>query len=83
VSQSHHCHARGCKIHIRPELLMCRSHWFMVPERLRTEVWRTYRQGQCEGDPPPSEEWHRAADAAIEHVAKREAELAQRGPDHG
>lgn len=52
-------------------MLMCRRHWFMVPERLRRAVWRTYRSGQCD-DMNPSADWHKAADAAIGYVAAKE-----------
>jgi len=52
---------------------MCKKHWFMVPKPIRDRVWATYRDGQCDGTgPAPSEEWHQAADAAIEAVWQRE-----------
>lgn len=69
---SHHCHARFCTVPTKPEMLMCRRHWFMVPKVLRDAVWTTYRPGQCD-DKQPSEAWHKAADAAIEAVALAEA----------
>jgi hypothetical protein len=50
---------------------MCRTHWYMVPHDLRSAVWAAYRPGQCD-DMTPSEEWHRAADAAIGMVAAKE-----------
>lgn len=68
----HHCHAKGCQIAVPPEMLMCKRHWFMVPASIRAEVWRHYRQGQCDLNPPPSQAWHDAANAAIAAVAKRE-----------
>lgn len=71
---AHHCHARGCSVLVRPELLMCGLHWRMVPRPLQLEVYRTYREGQCR-DKKPSEEWHRAADAAIAAVAEREGRV--------
>jgi len=43
----------------------------MVPADIQRRVWSTYRPGQCD-DMNPSEEWHKAADAAIESVAKQE-----------
>lgn len=64
----HTCHARGCRINVPPEMLMCRSHWFRVPARIQRAVWATYRRGQCD-DKNPSESWHEAADAAIGFVA--------------
>jgi len=80
----HHCHARHCGTHVPPEMLMCRSHWFMVPPEIRDRVWKHYRPGQCD-DMNPSEEWHRAADEAIEAVAKAERIRCVRmhGPDCG
>lgn len=67
----HHCHARACKVAVRPEMLMCLRHWRRVPRDLQQAVWRHYRRGQCE-DKSPSEEWHEAADAAIGMVAALE-----------
>ena len=43
----------------------------MVPKPLRNEVWKHYRDGQCD-DKNPSAAWHKAADAAIAAVAKHE-----------
>lgn len=66
--RSHHCHARDCKTPTRPEMLMCRSHWARVPDKLQKPVYATYRHGQCD-DMKPSKAWHEAADAAIGFVA--------------
>lgn len=71
----HHCHARGCKKPVPPEMLMCRRHWYMVPLPLRRLVWATYRPGQCD-DKNPSRRWHAAADAAIQAVYEREQAIA-------
>lgn len=68
---SHHCHARGCTVSVKPELLMCFSHWRLVPKTVQRAVWRHYRAGQCD-DKRPSREWHEAADAAIGYVAQLE-----------
>jgi hypothetical protein len=65
---SHTCHARGCKTTCKPEFLMCSKHWRMVPKTLQQAVYRTYQPGQCQGNPTPSPEWHKAADAAIGYV---------------
>lgn len=69
---AHTCHAEGCTIRCKPEFLMCRKHWFMVPRALQDAVWDAYVPGQCDFDPLPSDEWHAAADAAIEAVAVKE-----------
>lgn len=73
----HHCHARGCKASVRPELLMCFPHWRKVPARIQQAVYRTYRPGQCD-DKRPSEAWHEAASAAIGYVATLEGHGAVR-----
>ena len=70
---NHHCHARGCKTKVPPEMLMCKDHWKMVPKSIQRRVWATYRPGQCD-DMNPSGEWHEAADDAINAVALAEAE---------
>lgn len=67
----HTCHARGCGKPVKPELLMCLKHWRLVPHIIQRAVWTAYRPGQCE-DKRPSQEWHRAADAAIGVVARTE-----------
>lgn len=50
---------------------MCYRHWKMVPADLQRAVWAAYRPGQCD-DKRPSEEWFKAADAAIEAVYQKE-----------
>ena len=68
---AHHCHARGCRTKVKPELLMCGRHWARVPFQLRRAVWNAYRPGQCD-DKQPSAEWRAAAKAAIDAVAAQE-----------
>ena len=67
----HHCHAKGCTTTVPPKMLMCLRHWKMVPKPLQMGVYAHYRAGQ-EIDKMPSEAWHKAADAAIAAVAKKE-----------
>lgn len=48
--------------------ILCKPHWFSVPQKLRTEVWRAFRAGR-------GEEAHLAAireaiDAARAHAAR-------------
>lgn len=61
---SHDCHAIACKRSIPPEMLMCRGHWYKVPKGMQAEVWRTYRDGQCD-DWNITKEYAAAAKAAI------------------
>jgi hypothetical protein len=67
----HRCHARDCKTEVEPKMFMCRRHWWMLPQRMRQEIWNTYRPGQ-EIDKNPSEEYLTAAMAAVNHVAALE-----------
>jgi hypothetical protein len=69
--RQHHCHADGCEVRVRPELLMCRKHWFMVPARIRRLVLLSYRPGQCDAG-RPSQMWIDAAKDAIRAVAAAE-----------
>lgn len=75
----HTCHAAGCTASCPPKHLMCRKHWFMVPRWLQLRVWETYQSGQEEGAATPSEEWHDAANAAINAVAEIEGRPERRG----
>jgi hypothetical protein len=34
-------------------MLMCRAHWFALPPKIRSAIWREYRPGQ-ESDKKPS-----------------------------
>lgn len=68
---THTCHAEGCNVPVPPNLFMCRKHWFTVPLKLRSDVWRNYRRGQ-EVDKQPSDAYMAAARAAIESVAQKE-----------
>lgn len=76
------CHARGCKVACKPEMLMCLRHWCMVPGPLQAEVWNHYRPGQCD-DMQPSEAWFAAADAAIRAVFEKEAAAAAKASRQG
>jgi hypothetical protein len=77
---NHTCHAKGCRTSCKPEYLMCGYHWRLVPADIQRAVYRAYVPGQCNLDPPPSPEWHAAADAAIEAVADIEESWAERRP---
>ena len=78
--ERHFCHALGCPIPVRPALLMCRWHWFMVPHELQKEVWRTYVAGQ-EIRKDPTTEYLIAARRAIDAVALREGRITQAQAD--
>lgn len=73
----HTCHAHGCSVHVPPELLMCRSHWRLVPKDLKRAVLRYYRPGQ-EIQKNPSDAYLIAAANAINAVAEIEQDRQRR-----
>lgn len=68
---AHTCHAIDCQRNIPPAMLMCGQHWFMVPRKLRDQVWATYRDGQCNMF-NPSSAYCQAAKEAVIAVAEKE-----------
>lgn len=68
---SHHCHATSCSIIIPPEMFMCKKHWFRLPKIMRGEIWRTYREGQCD-DMNPSFEYCYIAKRCVLYLAELE-----------
>ena len=50
---------------------MCRRHWFSLPKRLRDEIWRTYRRGQCD-DWNITQAYSEAAKACVRFVAAKD-----------
>ena len=76
MSNTHTCHVPTCDEPVPPRMLMCRRHWFLVPDNLRRAVWQHYRPGQ-EIDKNPSSEWMGAATRAIATVVEREKQNAR------
>ncbi len=66
---SHTCHVNQCTARVPPTMLMCLSHWRMVPQHLQADVQHSYQPGQCSSG-RPSALWLKAARAALNHVAK-------------
>lgn len=69
--ERHVCHAEGCGVKVPPKMLFCLRHWKMTPKHLQAQVWATYVPGQ-ENRMDPTDEYMRAAKAAIEAIAKKE-----------
>ena len=44
----HKCAAVGCAKMTSANMLMCREHWFQVPQEIRNRVWRLARSGAIE-----------------------------------
>lgn len=67
----HFCHAKNCDVEVKPEFLMCYTHWRSVSRDLQVKILKAYRVGQCD-DKNPSKEWLLAAKEAIEMVSVKE-----------
>lgn len=68
---SHTCHATDCKVETKPEMFMCKRHWYMLPKRMRDRIWATYRPGQC-NDWQISPEYVDAAKEAVTYLAEQD-----------
>jgi hypothetical protein len=64
----HVCHVPGCMTPVKPDKLMCRADWALVPDLMRQAVYATYRPGQ-EVTKSPSREYVRVALEACRYVA--------------
>jgi len=70
------CSAPGCTIQIPAAVLMCRSHWFMVPRALRFEVnraWSAWLQAQPADSARFWNSYHDARQQAIQAVTREVA----------
>jgi len=46
---THECPATACTREVRQDMLMCSSHWYMVPAPLRNAVWNAWQAGAGAG----------------------------------
>ncbi len=69
----HTCHAKGCKKEVPPRMLMCPTHWRMVPRLIQREVWAAYVPGQ-EIRKDPTREYLDVMQRAIDAVHREENE---------
>ena len=67
----HKCHIGHCNVKTKPELLFCRKHWAMVPQKMKDQVWEFYKEGQC-NTKRPSRNWVMAAANARVYVTWRD-----------
>lgn len=66
-NSQHQCPAPGCTRQIANHLLMCRTHWSLVPAPIQRELYAAYKNGRGVGTAE-----HRAAmEKAIESVTPR------------
>jgi hypothetical protein len=40
---THECPAPGCTIMVPKVQLACRSHWFSIPQEIRSRLWAAWR----------------------------------------
>jgi len=66
--RAHACHWPGCDQQVAPARWGCLSHWYRLPPRIRSAIWRAYRIGQ-ESDGRPSADYLAAARAAQDWIA--------------
>ncbi len=45
-TRNHTCHWPGCTHQVKPAQWGCRPHWYVLPKRLRSRIWQTYRPTQ-------------------------------------
>ena len=63
------CPITGCGRSRRNGQLMCSRHWFSIPQRLRGEVWRTWKAWRKDlADDELARAYLDARDSAIEAV---------------
>src|SRR5579872_2380921 len=66
-----HCAAYGCKAEVGFHKLMCRKHWYMVPPKLRNQIYDICTPGESV-DSNNSDAWLKLAVAACLAVAVAE-----------
>lgn len=76
---SHKCAAFNCQEIVPDRMLMCRRHWYMVPTRIRNDVWRHYKPGQESGKTEASLAYRYAIGEAISAVRIKERNNEHRG----
>lgn len=64
---THTCHWTGCDKAVPPAMWGCKTHWFSLPQHIRSQIWLTYKPGQ-EISKTPSREYLEAAKAAEEWI---------------
>lgn len=67
----HHCHWPGCGAQVKPAMWGCTRHWFMLPQHIRTAIWRAFEPGQ-ENTKTPSARYIEVARAAQAWIAEYE-----------
>jgi hypothetical protein len=72
LSKTHNCQIPGCETVIRVRFLFCHEHWEKLSHSLKDAVNDEYRLWQEVGQEQPTVRYKEVAQAAINHVDKRE-----------
>ena len=72
-TRNHHCHWPGCDKQCPPAMWGCTKHWYMLPTRIRTKIWRAFQPGQ-EKTQTPSRAYIEAAREAQDWIKKQPVE---------
>jgi hypothetical protein len=77
---NHTCHWPGCTAKVPPAMWGCKTHWFRLPNSIRTRLWSAYRPGQ-EIAKNPSHEYVEAMHEAQEWAERdeRRVQMINRG----
>ncbi len=62
-----------CGEKIAPNLLMCKTHWYQLPQAIRLRVLRSYRPGQeRDGWEGTTAEYQQAVRDAVDFMGRKE-----------
>lgn len=76
-SPLHDCAAKGCHQLVPKHMLMCNTHWRMVPAAVQREVYAAWSSLQKTGTMAASDRHHDAVCDAVNAVAKKQEEQTQ------
>lgn len=66
-TSGHICHWPGCTKKVPAVMWGCKKHWYMLPVKIRSEIWRSYQPGQ-EIMKNPTETYLKAAKKAQDWI---------------
>ena len=73
MDTTHECPVGPCRTRVDPDRLMCGYHWRMVPQEVRSAVWRAWRGGLGWGSAEHVEAMKAAVSAALAGTVARGA----------
>lgn len=70
-TREHTCHWPGCTQLVPPAKWGCVKHWYMLPSKLRSAIWKAYVPGQ-EITMTPTTEYVKVAKQVQEYILAKE-----------